>query len=143
MKNYALAFYALFILILSAMYSVSLIKNLKETYYQSGKRWFEGRPKFLPRIEAELRFDGQMVPARLSRLGEEGCYAYPHFGTKIEKVEGIALKLGDLHLDCAVELISHSRDGSGNGLRFVAGSADQQKDIKDFIDRLRSAGYVA
>jgi hypothetical protein len=142
-KNYALAFYALFLLILSALYALNAYKDLRGTYYDSGKRWFEGLPRFLPRIEAELKVGERVVSARLSRLGEEGCYAYPFFEGQIDKVDRIHLKLGDLQLECAVELVSKSSDGCGNGLRFLAVSEDQNKDIKDFINRLRSAGYVS
>lgn len=146
-KNYALAFYALFLLILAGVYAIHLFRSLREAYYHSGQSWYEGRPVFLPRIEAELKLKERAVSARLSRLGEEGCYAFaaPNADAlpKNEKVEGIVLKLGDLSLDCAVELVSQTKDGVGHGLRFVAGSADKKKDILDFIDRVRCSGYVA
>lgn len=144
-KNYALAFYALFLLIMAGLYCFHLFRNLKEPFYRSGQRWFEGRPVFLPSLEAWLSIDGQRVPARLSRLGIEGCFAYlaPNAIVDTGKVEAIALKLGELTLDCAVELITKSEDGAGGGFRFLVAGADQLKDICDFIDRVRSSGYVS
>lgn len=150
-KNYALAFYALFLLILSALYAAHLYRNLREPYYESGQHWFEGEPRFLPRLEARLRFDDQSVPLKLSRLGIEGCYTYfEGTGNEAEVVSrlrrdtlsNVHLKLDELELECAVQLVSQSKDGKGRGLRFVRESADQDKDIRDFIDRVRSAGYV-
>ncbi len=144
-KNYALAFYALFLLIVGGIYCLHLYRSLSEAYYHAGQRWFEGQPVFLPRIEAELQMGGKSVPARVSRLGLEGCYAFAsaEAGLGLDKVDAIELKLGDLFLGCAVESVSRSKDGTGRGLRFLATSADQHKDIRDFIDRVRSSGYVA
>lgn len=147
MKNYALAFYALFLLILSALYGMHVFKSLSEAYYNSGRRWYEGLPRFLPRVEAEILSLGKAIPVRLSRLGTDGCYAFASAGESLGLPERIALKLGDLRLDCAVELVSRSDRPEGRsegcGLRFVAASADQHKDIWEFIDRVRSAGYVS
>lgn len=142
-KNYALAFYALFLLILAALYAAHLFRHMKEPYYDSGRYWFEGQPRFLPKLEAAIQSGETATPARLSRLGVEGCYAYMAGGTKVDKVDSIQLKLGDLELNCAVELVSESKDGMGRGLRFIRATADQDKDIRDFIDRVRSAGYVS
>lgn len=143
-KNYALAFYALFLLIISLLYCLHLYRSLAESYYHSGQRWFEGRPRLLPAVEVGLRAGEQLVPARLSRLGIEGCYAYPLGKEKFDPrdFEAIQLKLGDLKLECAVELVSRSKDLAGAGFRFVADTSDGSKDIRDFIDRVRSAGYV-
>lgn len=145
-KNYALAFYALFLVILSGLYALHLYRSLQETYYHPGTRWFEGRPPFIPRLEAELKAGGKNIPVRLSRLGTDGCYAFTRdgevFPAEFNRSEAIAFKLGDLGLDCAVELISQTKDKSGQGLKFIVSSADQMKDIKDFIERIRSSGYV-
>lgn len=142
-KNYALAFYALFLLILAALYAAHLYRHMKEPYYESGQHWFEGKPRFLPKLEAALQDGESITPVKLSRLGVEGCYAFTEVATQVGKVDGIQVKLGDLELNCAVELVSQSKDGMGRGLRFIRASADQDKDIRDFIDRVRSAGYVS
>lgn len=140
-KNYALAFYALFLLILGALYAVHLYRNLKESYYDSGQRWYEGEPRFLPRVEASMLIGDATTTVRLSRLGVEGCYVFSPMS--FDKIDQLKLKLGDLELNCAVELVSKSKAGLGSGLRFIRSSADQDKDIRDFIDRVRSAGYVS
>ena len=142
-KNYALAFYALFLLIISGLYLLNLHKLMSNAYYNPGQRWFEGQPRFLPKIEARLYDEKDQILAKLSQLGVEGCYVFAPELVKIQKVDRIELKLGDLSFDCAVELISKTKDGHGRGLRFLAHSADQNKDIRDFIDRVRSSGYVA
>jgi len=144
-KNYALAFYALFLLIIALLYCLHLYRSLGEAYYHSGQRWYEGRPRFLPALEAALKAGDRIVPARLSRLGIEGCYAYPEAGPALrpDSFDSIELKLGDLKLDSAVLLVSRSKDGAGSGFRFVAESADRSKEVREFIDRVRSAGYVS
>jgi hypothetical protein len=147
LKNYALAFYALFLLIMAGLYLLNLYKLLHEPYYRSGKKWFEGLPRFVPNIQAEIKSQAQGAetsPARVSRLNHEGCYLYSEKAglAAFNAPSEVVLKLGDLRLECAVELITRSSDGMGQGLRFLADSADRQKDIRDFIDRVRSSGYV-
>lgn len=142
-KNYALAFYALFLLILSGVYLMNLYQSLSEAYYHSGRRWYEGLPRFIPRLEAELETEKGPLAAKLSRLDTGGCYSYADNGRDIGDVRQVVLKLGDLKLGCAVELMSKTQDGLGGGLRFVVKSEDQRKDIRDFIDRVRSSGYVS
>lgn len=142
-KNYALAFYALFLLILSALFLVYLYRALRVPYFEPGRRWFEGLPEFLPRIEAELRVGDAVVPARLSTLGEEGCFAFPlPMRALAAEPDSVRLKVGALELDCAVQSMTKTKDGLGRGLRFLAATPDDEKDIRDFIDRVRSAGYV-
>jgi len=142
-KNYALAFYALFLLILSALYLAYLYRALREPYFEPGRRWFEGLPEFLPRIEAELRSSQSSARARLSSLAEEGCYAYPVPGEALTaEPDAIRLKVGDLELECAVQSVTKTKDGLGRGLRFLTPTPDHEKDIRDFIDRVRSSGYV-
>jgi hypothetical protein len=140
-RNYALAFYGLFVLILAALYALHLFRSLGEAYYHSGQRWFEGRPRFIPEVEAELKTADVAVPTRLSRLGIEGCYAFPKAAVGAEPAT-IALKLGEFSMVTAVELVSRTRDGAGRGYRFIAASADEKKDVREFIDRVRSGGYV-
>ena len=64
-KNYALAFYALFLLIVGGIYCLHLYRNLSEAYYHAGQRWFEGQPVFLPRIEADLSVGDKTYPGAL------------------------------------------------------------------------------
>ena len=148
-KNYALAFYALFLLTISILYFVHLYRILKESYYHSGRHWYESLPAFLPRIEVELWFEDKnrervSIEAKLSRLGVEGCFAYPIKETLIKDrlFQEIYLKLNETKLSCPVELVCVTEDKQGAGLRFIADSEDQRKDIWDFIDRARSLGYV-
>ncbi|MEW6055868.1 MAG: hypothetical protein AB1540_04565 [Bdellovibrionota bacterium] len=142
-KNYALAFYALFLLIVSVLYCLNLFKSLGEVYYSSGRRWFEGAPRFLPKVEAAIRTSDAKIPVKLSRLSVEGCYVYPIEAQSLENADDIYLKLGDLEVNCAVELISKERSTAGRGYRFVVSSVDHHKDVRDFLDRVRSAGYVS
>lgn len=144
-KNYALAFYALFLLIVTLLYCLHLYRCLAEAYYHSGQRWYEGRPRFLPAIEAFLKAGETVQPARLSRLGIEGCYAYPNAVAAPKTrtaFDAIELRVGELTLECAVEQVSRSKDWAGGGFRFLSASSDANKDICEFIDRVRSSGYV-
>lgn len=139
-KNYALAFYVLFLLILSVIYLLSTFRLLGEAYFNAGLRWFEGLPPFIPEIRAELDAVTERGPGRMSRFDETGCYVFS--AKPMPDVSKIRLKLDEKELVSGVELISRTKDGLGQGLRFLAQSPDAEKDIREFVDRARSRGYV-
>ncbi len=139
-RNYALAFYVLFLLILSVIYLLSTFRLLGEAYFNAGLRWFEGLPLFIPEIRAELETVSGRGEGRMSRFDETGCYVFS--AKSMPDVFGIRLKLDEKELVSRVELISRTNDGLGQGLRFLAQSPDAEKDIREFVDRARSRGYV-
>lgn len=148
-KNYALAFYGLFFFILSIFYLIRLFQNLRNPYYHSGSRWFEGYPLFLPQLTAELRDQDKIRSVRISKLAPQGCFAYlwgqqvnTDKSESLDQFSELVLRCGNLNLRCSIELVTLGKEGKGAGYRFVSNSLDQEKDIKDFIDRVRSLGYV-
>ncbi len=158
-RNYALAFYALFILTVSISYLLQLYKTLKEPFYSSGKKWFEGLPTFLPNVEAVLE-EHLVGPndaspkdpdnAKLCRLSVDGCFLYLNSPSKVtvkqlKKIKRLTIKSGDNLMNCKVRLISVAKEKQnlGAGFQFMTlNNMDQQKEVKDFIDRVRSYGYV-
>jgi hypothetical protein len=143
-KNYGLAFFALGLLILCVFHSVNLHQALSLVYFDTGRRWYEAYPRFLPHILAGLSAEGQdMAPARLSSLSAEGCFVY--LAARGPKPKTIALQLeteAGPRLECDVEWVSETRDGKGLGLMFKIGTADQWKDLNEFIDKAKSYGYA-
>ncbi|MGE4232317.1 MAG: hypothetical protein AB7F43_03220 [Bacteriovoracia bacterium] len=152
-KNYSLAFYALFLLILFFNYLSKLYKTLREPYYNSKKRWYQGIPHFIPILEANLsspQNSGFLV--HLSSLGTTGFYGYLEKNSYpspalIEQISEVELKLGGLKLNSAVELISIDYDKQkqgfvSGGFRFAKTSPDEQKRIHDFIDRVQTMGLL-
>lgn len=149
-KNYALAFYGLFILIVSALYLMSIYQSLTEPYFYSGKRWFEGTPRLLPKLTALLYMsDGSEQKTQISRLNESGCFVCdPDVGIQTnpkidyKKVNRIDISLYSQVLSLDVEMTAASRTFSGAGFYFLTHNQDSIKDLKDFMNRVRSNGYV-
>jgi len=145
-KNYALAFYALFVAISSIFFHISVYKLLKAAYLNPGLRWFEGKPRFIPRLNAYLSFDGAApFQVRFTKLANDGCFVYS-VAEQFRKNKGrgvLQLELEGVTTQSQVDLISVVDRGKGMGLRFVENSFDSNKEILDLIDSVRSAGYVS
>lgn len=154
-KNYALAFYALFVIIVSILHHIALFKTFQAPYYNPGLSWFEGVPRFIPRLEGTAIFadPSKMVSLRLTQLTDEGCFAYASQPEDLsgdwDEFSSIKLNLGDNIVSSQVEIITELDRSAGLGLRFVRGngagqgSFDSDKEMKDFINTVRSAGYVS
>ena len=139
-KNYALAFYLLFLLVLSSGFLSNLIQVLKRAYYSSGQRWFEGSPQPLPGLAAFVRSGERYRPVQLSKLDEYGVYV---FGAgQSTDLDGIRLKLDKKELESDIEIVSRQNRISGFGLKFKVRSEDQSKDLREFVETVRSRGYV-
>ena len=145
-KNYALAFFDLFLIILSSMYLLSTYKILKLAYYNSKKMWFAGVPKFIPQISAEIDEHSGKLKGRVSNLDHDGCYVFLTKSKFLNGPRSVQLHFKDRTLECDVVAVSKilncAEDAQGWGLSFNFKNADQQKDISDFIELVRSSGYV-
>lgn len=140
-KNYALAFYGLFFVITAGIYISTVFKCLKEVYYASGKQWFEGAPPFIPGVDAFLFQGDTVIPTKLSRIAFEGCFAFSD--DKIsDKIDKVSLRFSDIQVDLPVFLVTRTKDQKAGGIKFAYKSLDEAKEVHDFIDRVRSWGYV-
>ncbi len=139
-KNYALAFYVLFLVITTALYLLANWKLLAQPFFNSKRRWFEGLPKFYPGIKAEISDGQDSYPASVSNLSEVGCFIYS--ASELSKIELLELSFGGQSCSTHVNWITSSKEGFGAGLRFTITSLDQEKELKEFIDSARSMGYV-
>lgn len=139
-NNYALAFYVLFILIVSSLYLISNYQTLSQPYFNSKRRWFEGLPKFFPVIKAEISDGFNINEAKISNLNEDGCYVYTN--EPVKKVENVRLYYGKRECVLPVDWIISSDHGQGIGLKFNIKNADNKKEVSEFIDKARSLGYV-
>ena len=149
-KSYALAFYLLFLIIFSALFLINFFNHLKEPFYHSGCRWYESLPRFLPNIMVELQSMNQKINCSISKITAEGCFVYVQDGlseknisTFLKEFKKIHLKFSKFQVSCAVKLISVDTKKQGAGFQFATSSLDQTKDLREFVDRIRSYGYVA
>lgn len=139
-NNYALAFYVLFILIVSSLYLISNYNTLIQPYYNSNKRWFEGFPRYFPILKAEISDGFTVSDAKVSNLNEHGCYVYS--AEKLKKVDNIRIFFSKTECLLPTEWITSSDQGQGYGLKFEIKNFDFKKEVIEFIDNARSMGYV-
>ena len=118
---------------------------LRLPYYDSRRRWWESYPKGLPGLSVELSGEnGDNVLARLSNFGLEGCFVFSASSAIPFPPHLIRLLSGEkVLLEAEVEPVLRTADGFGWGLRFSesAGTGDWTKDLQDYLNFLRRAGY--
>ena len=143
-KNYGLAFFSLGFLIFSSFFALHLYQLLSFAFFDSGRRWFEGLPRFIPELHANVIVNGKNLPARVNRLSGEGCFLYCN--EEVNKPDALEMTLGDKTVSLSVKLISkatgRSEFGSGMGMMFQVEGQDQWKDLHDFIQKVQSYGYI-
>lgn len=145
-KNYALAFYGLFIVIISTFFHISLFKLLLASYYQPGVYWFEGAPRFIPRLKAVLQLsEDKSIDVRFTKLADDGCFVYAESLSDVKRYRAgtLAIELNGSRVISHVETITTLTRCGGLGLRFIYKDFDSGKDMRDFIQTVRSAGYAS
>jgi hypothetical protein len=82
-RNYSLAFFSLFVFLVGLGYAISILRMISLSFYNPMVRWFEGRPRSMPGLAAQLPQLGGADWA-LSSLDEHGCFLIPLKADKIE-----------------------------------------------------------
>jgi hypothetical protein len=143
-RNFAIAFYGLFFVIVWGMFTTALRKRMWASFVYSGRQWFEGRPVLILSVVARIRLsDGAIVSGSISRVDDEGTYFFfQDVPTKLQ-IENIELELEKSKLNLNVIPVVHTQDDQGVGLKFLFQSQDDHRHLSDFINRLRSYGYVS
>ncbi len=137
---YALGFMAVFILILGSFQVVSLLKLLKRAYFNPKLKWYEGKPRAIPKIQARLFSNNEMLTAKLSNLDEQGCFVFgDHLIPLVDRIE---LSCNDHYVNKTVTPVVALERCSGYGVKFQIQNRDDEKEINEFVDYVRSQGYV-
>jgi hypothetical protein len=135
-----------FLLFCAQVYFLERVKRiLRMPYYDSRRRWWEGVPKSLPGLRAELlQANEDSTEVRVVNFGVDGCFVFSAEQAIPEQPVSVRVFRGDkLLLEAPVEVKRRTADGFGLGLAFVPGaeSMDWIKDLEDYVLVLRRAGY--
>lgn len=135
-----------FLLFASGVFLAEKMKKvLKLPFYDSKRHWWESYPKGIPGLFVEVLCErDEVVEARLSNFGEDGCFVFVQDGRKIEGPKVVRLRSSEKILfEADVKLIEKTKDGFGFGFRFLHQNieGDWSKDLQDYLGFLRRAGY--
>jgi hypothetical protein len=130
--------------------------ELSRSFFNPQVTWYQGLPKPIPGLKCKLVAGSQSTEVRVSYMDREGVFV---FSSDILKNFSLSLNqfLSQKKPRKNLELVFQYRDskmscegtptllmerGAGVGIRFRNLSPDLQKEIGDFIERLRGEGYV-
>lgn len=135
-----------FLLFASGIFLAEKMKKvLKLPYYDSKRNWWESYPKAIPGLFVDvLGENDQLVQARLSNFGQDGCFVFIQDGKIPFKPKSVRLNSNERVLfEAEIELIEKTKDNFGYGFKFLhqGTEGDWNKDLRDYLGFLRRAGY--
>ncbi|MCM0604716.1 MAG: hypothetical protein KA715_01360 [Xanthomonadaceae bacterium] len=122
------------------------IKYFSKSFYDSGRRWYQGAPHPIPGVNCVA---GETV-WRVSRLDREGAYVFLDrakpiefraSGKEVQKPYELSFEYRHEKIDIPAVLVHQSVAFTGFGFRFKVNDADLRKDLGDFIEKMRGYGY--
>ena len=123
-------------------------EKLALPFYNSKRKWWESHPKSVPGVTAEVfSAEGKDLSekVRVVNVGEEGCFVFLLGKKWTFEPRFIKLQFPkDIRLDSSVHPVLYTSDRTGVGLCFDGNEfGDWNKDLLDYLDGLRRAGYVS
>lgn len=145
-RNSTLGFFVLFLVFFWIVLLSWIRFELGQSFLDPKLRWFQALPKPIPWLECELQVGQATLPMRVGRIDEEGLFVFSNLGQipRLSRADRIALRLtyrGREAVGGAVP-VCELASGQGIGLRFEGMTADQRKNLGDFVEVLRGEGHV-
>jgi hypothetical protein len=152
MRYPALGFYSIFLLLFFSIILPWLNHEMKRSFFDPQLTWYQGCPKPIPGLKCQLSSGERSVDLRVSRIDKDGVFLFSAmdggrspmvFGTLLErrKLE-MVFTFKNHNIKCDGTPILTLGKGVGAGVQFVGISADQRKEIGDFVEVLVGEGYV-
>lgn len=147
-----LAFSVLF----AALYSYFSIRwlhaEVSEPYFDPRMGWYQLVPQVIPGLFFQIK-GSEGIKGKLSAISPSGffCFSDHPSTARLKETGSIQLILQFEHqqVECNGSIVRFGKvDDSGTpiyvqGVRFAGNSPDQEKDLGDFIETLRSKGHVS
>jgi len=114
------------------------------SFLRSGKKWYEGLPQGIPNLLCQIKPGAK--PAKVNRIDRQGLiiFGLPDVIGNLRKVEldlELSHQASAKKIICKAQIMSRQKDPLILGLKFKDLTADQQKDLGDFVEKLKGEGY--
>ncbi len=144
---------AIFVTFLGAYWLVTCLwlrAELQKSYFDPQMKWYHGAPEAIAGLSAEIVEGGPLGEFRVCRFDRDGAFVFRSSAQSEEKAElrrppkrlAVAFRYRGREVLVNGAVIKVIGQGDGFGFRFAAPSPDLQKDLGDFIERLKGEGYV-
>jgi len=133
---------------LSAFWVISLQWihfELSRSFYDPQMFWYQGTPTPIPGVQCTLKgVSGEDSDFRVCRLEWDGAFLYGGQGygflSKDSSVE-MEFSYRGWKTSCRGMPVRAFGDRTGLGVKFYGNSLDAQKELQDFVERIRGAGH--
>jgi len=112
------------------------------SFIKPARAWYQGLPWLIPSLECRV----QEGIFKVSRMDREGVYLFSKESLKValntQQAQELVFSLGGNHsIKLKGRVLHRASDFYGYGVKFLFDSMDEQKDLGDFIERLKGLGY--
>jgi hypothetical protein len=152
--GFILILYFLFISLFMFYQFSKIMDEIKKPHYRSSQKWYEGSPRVLPLLKAEIFLGNTKVPCKINRMDQDGaflCFERKEFieneffknEKKTKKnFRCISLFFADKKIELEFLPVSFYKNPLGLGVIFQKEHLDQNKELGDLLELLGGAGYV-
>lgn len=149
-RNAMLAFFSVGLLIYALAAIQWLWTESDRSYFNPKLQWYEGPPGKISTLDCKILIDDQnaqsvAASATPARLDRDGVFLFASLEAELwARITGVELSFeGNTVRVPALSTTTVGRERAhGFGLRFADVSPDTQKDLGDFLERLRVHGYA-
>jgi hypothetical protein len=144
-QNPGMGFFTIFLGVYFGLMTSWVKLEFERSFFDPNMHWFEGAPNSISSLSCEVVADEKKVPAKVSRLDEEGAFVFVEgTGIPLSKSKSeLVFRFRDREVRCfGRPMLIFKRNAEGVGFRFDGNTPDQKKELGDFIEALRGEGYV-
>lgn len=146
-QHLPLGFFFLFLVTYLVGMGFLLCRELRKSYFNPLLRWYELRPKPIPHLNCLITSPENLEPRtlRACRFDEWGTFLFSKFPIDFIKaglILHVKFTFRDKEVSCQGVPIRLLNGSYGVGIQFLEFGTDLKKDFLDFLERVRSEGYV-
>lgn len=151
-KNPSLGFFTIFLIAFLFFEWVGLKRELQKSFFDPQVYWYQSLPLAIRGLNCRAAILEQSLQFRVSRMDTEGAFVFVSSQTTPASLEGFYKKAGkglpfifqfkNRQMKCQARSIFTIEQGKGVGIQFIQMTADQKKDLGDFVEILRGEGQL-
>ena len=151
-RNPSLGFFTLSLMTYFLFALLWLRFETNKSFFNPQICWYQSLPRPIHGLTCQVRTGKQPFDYRVSRIDEEGTFIYSNVKDPALSVGylmnqarpgfDLVFNFRDQKIECRGLPILALGEGRGLGLQFMEMTADQKKDVGDFIENLRVQGLI-
>ncbi len=153
-----LGFFSVFLLLFLTMQYQFLKAELNKAYLDSELKWYQLFSKPIPGLSCEIHCDKEKGSFQVTKLDADGAFLLPSrqkvksspaalsstLGSQLIRSPSfpISFRFQGEKFSCKARTVLSMKKALGIGIQFLEIEGDQEKDIEDFLEKLKIRGLL-